>query len=290
MRRSGLLAPRLVVAATCCAVVVASCSHQTRHRVVAPAPTQPDTSTAVVDYGTVSLPGVSGVTTSTLLTTGTAHLMGTVSAGLDGPVGAATVHVERLVAAAVISADVATRPDGTWALDLIPGGRYRVRAWRAPDLALVDPVVFFLGSDETRTVNLDVGRYTGTTVLATIAPNPPLVGQRAQLVVQVRATSVDGRGVVRAVPEPDVLVELSDIGSVDVRSANPQLTDLRGDSTWLVECPSTGPSPGTVLLGGSQSFPLGLPPCSQPPTTTTTAGVTTTSRGGAPPSTTSGNT
>ena len=36
----------------------------------------------------------------------------------------------------------------------------RVRAWRAPDLALVQPVVFFLGSTETRPVPIDLARFT----------------------------------------------------------------------------------------------------------------------------------
>src|SRR5207248_2824996 len=103
---------------------------------------------------------------------------------------------ERLVGDGVGSADIISQADGTWAAPNVLGGRYRVRAWRAPDLALTTPQLLFVGSTETKALSLRVDRYTGTGVQAAIAPSPPVVGEPANLVVSVTTRSVDDKGVV----------------------------------------------------------------------------------------------
>ena len=256
------------------ATVVTGCSGASHD--VSPHPTVPETSTtAPPDYSGVEIPPVRGVSTSTIAKgPGNAHLTGTVGAGPDGPVGGATVRVERLVGDGAVVTDVLTANDGTWHLDLVPGGRYRVRAWRTPDLALVEPVIFFLEGAETRTVNLELRRFSGMTAAASIAPNPPVVGAEAQVVVQVRATSVDAGGTVRAVPEPTVRAELVPSGNLVVVSPNPQLTDGRGEARWTVHCQAPGDAVPSVLVGGSQSVALDLAACVVPPVVTTAPSTT----------------
>ncbi|MHB8669595.1 MAG: carboxypeptidase-like regulatory domain-containing protein [Acidimicrobiales bacterium] len=264
------------------ALVATGCSGG-RHD-TGPGPTVAETSTtAAPDYSAVDVTPVRGTTTSTISKgPGGAHLSGTVNAGPDGPVAGATVHVERLVGDGVVATDVVTANDGSWHLDLIPGGRYRVRAWRAPDLAILEPVIFFLNGTETRAVNLDLSRFSGATAAASIAPNPPIVGADAQVAVQVRATSVDTSGVVRAVPEPTVRAELVPSGNLGVVSPNPQLTDGRGEARWTVHCQAAGDGVSSVLVGGFQNVSLDLAPCTVPPpatapATTGSAGSTGTS-------------
>src|SRR5207253_6341313 len=139
---------------------------------------------------TVGLAGVSGRTTTSIDNgPGQAHLSGTVQAP-EGFVPGATVHLERLVGTAFVATDVATNPDGTWKLDNIKGGRYRVRAFRAPDLALVAPQVFFLTGAETRTLPPQVAHSGGTNVSAAIAPNPPWPDEPASLVVHAATAAV----------------------------------------------------------------------------------------------------
>src|SRR5690606_1191562 len=98
---------------------------------------------SVVDLSGVALPVVAGETTSTLRETGTARLVGTVT-GPDGPVAGATVRIERLVAGREVRTDVTTASDGRFALDGVPGGRYRVRAFLPPDLAQTAPELRFV--------------------------------------------------------------------------------------------------------------------------------------------------
>jgi hypothetical protein len=260
-----------------------------------PIPSLPAT-TSAADFSNVGLAPVPGRTTSTIvLGPGRAGLRGTV-AGPDGAVPGAVVHIERLVGDAAASADVLTAPDGTWAAPNVLGGRYRVRAWRVPDLALTRPEVFFLGSTEERPVDLQVTRYAGIAVSGSVAPNPPIVDQPTNLIVRVAQQSVEPDGVVRAVPIPLQLVELVGGGDWRVDSDNPTYTDDGGDGRWRVRCRSSGAQELGVLING-EVFSLTLPACqdaivvppddgtgtSQPPTTvrrtsTTTARRTTTTR------------
>jgi hypothetical protein len=226
-----------------------------------PLPSLPAT-TAAPDFSNIALAGVPGRTTTTIvLGPGRAGLKGTV-AGPDGLIPGATVRIERLVGDAVAAAEVFTGPDGAWTAPGVLGGRYRVRAWRVPDLALTKPVVFFLGADEQRPVDLLVNRYSGTAVSGSMAPSPPLLDEPANLVVRVAQQSVDPTGVVRAAPISGVMVELVGSGDWRVDTENPSFTDFNGDVGWQVRCRSAGSQPLGVLVNG-EAFPLTLPACQE---------------------------
>jgi hypothetical protein len=166
------------------------------------------TTTAPADYASVRLAGVAGRTrTPVVMGPGPANLSGTV-AGPEGPVAGAVVHVERLVGDAAADANVTTGPDGGWALGRVLGGRYRVRAWRAPDLALLEPQVFFLEATGSRHTNLALSRFGGTAAASAVAPDPPTVGQPANLAFRITQRAVDGGGTVRTVPMARVPTQL----------------------------------------------------------------------------------
>lgn len=248
----------------------------------------PEPTTAAVDYSGIGLPGVPGRTTTTVDDgPGQATLQGHVL-GPDGPVPGATVEVERLVDDAVLTRTVATAADAGWTVAGVKGGRYRVRAWRPPDLAQVTPVIFFLGGNEVRRLDLTLDRYTGTGVAATIAPSPPPLDGPSNLAVQVRTSIVDGQGVVRTTPVPAVSVELVGGGGWSVESANPQTSDDGGVVRWRLVCSAPGASGLSVVVGGAQTYPVNVAPCAEPPpppttapegTTTTEPGATTTTTG-----------
>jgi hypothetical protein len=219
------------------------------------------TTTTPPDYSGVPLAGVHGQTTTTIgLAPGRAHLGGTVT-GPDGPVPGATVRVQRLVGDSLVTTDVVSRANGTWRLDQIKGGRYRVRSWRTPDLTQGPPQVFFLEGSEDKAVNLVVERKHGTLVSAGMAPVPPFVGQTTSLVVGLRARTVDGLGVVRSIPLANVEVTLAVFGDWRLLSANPVITDPGGRARWQLSCRSIGPQ-GLAVVVGPETFPLRLPGCS----------------------------
>ena len=228
-----------------------------------PPPTQPlasTSSTAPVNYADVRLEGVRGRNRTTVtMGPGQARLTGTV-VGPDGPVSGAVVHAERFVGDAAASAEVTTGADGGWALSGVLGGRYRVRAWRSPDLAQLDAEVLFLEAKESRHLSLAVTRFGGTSTDSAIAPDPPPVNQPANLVVRLSQRSVDERGVVRTVPVPRMALTLSGVGQWLVSSPASAATDSSGSVTWNLTCLAPGPQPLVVTVGAT-AVPLDLPPC-----------------------------
>jgi hypothetical protein len=250
--------------------------------------------TEQADLSAVGLSGVSGRTTTTVqVQGGVATLNGSVQ-GPDGPVAGAMVHAERVVGDGFGSAEVPTQPDGSWQLPGVRGGRYRVRAWRAPDLALVNPQVFFMAATDTKTMTLRLDRYTGPAVTSSIAPNPALVGSPANLVVSLGTRTVDDRGVVRTAPIT-ATVQLTGPGAWTVATPNPTTTTGSGRASWEVTCQQGGTNPLSLAVSGTAadgtpvtgSFPLDVPPCEiPPPPTTAPPATTTTSPGPSLPATT----
>ena len=264
--------------------LLAACSGKHGYDFPPPPSTNPEESTTVPDFSSVQLARVSGRTTTTIDNSpGQAHISGFVVAP-QGAVPGATVHVERLVDDSVLALDVATNPDGSFHVDNVKGGRYRIRAWRVPDLALTTPMIFFLNGNENKTgVNLQVAQYTGTNVTPAIAPNPPIVGDPSNLAVQVTTVVVDATGVVRATPMAGVQVDLLGSGSWQLQSPATEFTDSSGTAVWRLTCTSTGPQPISATVNGT-GYPLNLPPCqatpqtfpTSPPPTSFSANTTTT--------------
>ena len=257
-RRARLVAVLFVAVNT-----LASCTRGAVDELPAPPTTGPTTSsTARPDLSGVALAGVPGATTTTVpVGPGEATLQGIVT-GPEGAVPAATVLVERLVGDGVGGVMVAAGPDGRWTAPQILGGRYRVRAWRAPDLALTTPASLFLESKETRDVEVKVQPFSGVIVTSAIAPSPPVVDETIRLVVRTYTRSVDEQGIVRNEPLPSVQVELTGSGQWEVETPNPAFADATGRADWLVRCTSLGSHSLAVRVGGGdEALTLKIPPC-----------------------------
>lgn len=232
-----------------------------------PPSTAPSPSTTIApDFSGVALPAARGATTTTTIAIGPgeAAFKGTVT-GPDGPVPGAPVRVERILGTAVASMDATTRDDGTWEVTGIKGGAYRVRAWRPPDLALVEPAFIFVAAEQTFPLDLKLERYAGPFATAAIAPRPPVVGHPANLVVQLAQRSVDDRGFVVSVPMVGAPAQLaSPSGGWLVASPNPTLTDANGRARWDVRCRAAGTQALSVSAGGATApLPLALPACAE---------------------------
>jgi predicted small lipoprotein YifL len=264
MRRSLAVLVLALVAAS----ALAACSKKGGYDFPPPPSTTPDESSTIPDYSNVQLARVSGRTTTTIDNSpGQAHISGFVVAP-QGAVPGATVHAERLVDDSVLALDVATNPDGSFHIDNVQGGRYRLRAWRVPDLAQTTPVIFFVNGNENKMgVNLQVTQYTGTNVMPAIAPNPPTVGDPANLAVQVTTVVVDPTGIVRATPVVGAQVDLQGSGNWQLQSPSTEFTDASGNAVWRLTCGSTGSQPLSVLVNGT-GYPLNLPPCQESVDTT----------------------
>lgn len=213
--------------------------------------------------------GVPGATTTTVppIGPGGASIVGTVL-GPSGPVGGATVEADRLVGNQVATTTVTTAADGSFLIGSILGGRYRVRAWQSPTLALTTPVIFFLGGTESHQVQLQLDSFTGPDVTTSINPRTVFVGEMANLVVQVTNPSVDQHGIVRDQPAAGTQVTLANGPAWTVYNGNPQTTAADGQVLFQVSCSSQGTNPLSVEIGSGAPQPIAVPDCVEPPPTT----------------------
>jgi hypothetical protein len=216
------------------------------------------------------------------LGSGQATMTGTVE-GPQGPVPGATVEIERVVNGIAAQATVTSGPGGAWNLQGVPGGSYSIRAWLPPNLAQTSATTFFLAGQAVRAVTLDLISFSTPLVQAAIAPDPPVTGQLAQVVVQVTSRQVQADGTIVNQPAAGQSVQLDGQGAWLIPPPNPATTGSSGQATWTVTCDEAGNQSLTASLG-AQPVPLGLSPCEAAPsepstsstTSTTTATTTTT--------------
>jgi hypothetical protein len=211
------------------------------------------------------------------LGSGQAAISGTVE-GPQGPAPGATVEIERVVNGVVARATITAGTAGAWDVRGVPGGSYSVRAWLPPTLAQTSPAGFFLTAQDNHIVTLAMTDLSTPLVQAAVAPNPPVTGQPAAVVVQVTARQVQPDGTVVDQPAVGQSVQLDGQGAWLIPSPNQTNTDTLGQATWTVTCESAGNQSLLADLG-SRAVPLGLPACMEAPapTTTTTTPVPTTS-------------
>ncbi|CAN5639364.1 hypothetical protein BH20ACT1_BH20ACT1_02310 [soil metagenome] len=258
----------LVSALTILSALATACVGGDPFEPLAVPPPNPDlstTTTAPPDYRGVALAPVEGTTTTTEvgMGPGPAALVGRVD-GPDGPVAGATVRLERLVGDASGVLDVTTGDDGTWRAADVLGGRYRVRAWLAPELAAVEPQILFVAGNDTGNVDFVVDRFRPTVVDLAVAPDPPVVGAPTNVVVRVASQVVDNDGVVRVSPRPGQAVALGAGGSWNLQGTDVATTGSAGTATFTLVCRSPGPQSLMVTLAAGEVFPLAPPDCVAP--------------------------
>lgn len=256
-------------------LVLTACSSDAGTLPKVPDFTPAATTTTGIDYSAVPLRGVGGKspTTSIVFGPGRATVSGTVISD-EGAIPGATIQIERIVSGSAAQMTLLSAEDGTWSLPQILGGRYRARAWRAPEFAQTTWTALFLGSSESKEVQLRVRNVGGLSLTSSIAPDPPRLGEAANLVVQVALKVVDDQGVVRATPQDNVRVELSAGAGWRVFSENPTVTDQKGQAVWTLRCRSTGSDVLAVTVG-TQTVPIDVSDCVSPAdeATTTTSEV-----------------
>jgi hypothetical protein len=247
-----------------------------------PVVTEPTTTTTEVDYTGAPLAGVAGTTTTTVVIgPGPLTIVGRVE-GPDGAVPDAIVQLERVVGDGTAMTRVPTAPDGTWNAANVLGGRYRIRAWRVPDLATSKAQLVFIETGSQRAVSIRLEPVGGLRVDAAIAPDPPIVDEATNLKVRVAERSVDADGVVRDTPRSGVSVTLAGSGQWQVSSPNPSTTTSDGSTVFRLTCRNDGPQPLSAMLDDGTSYPLVLPACVVGSTSTTPSTSTSTSTTSAP--------
>lgn len=271
---------RLVTALLAPLVLATACSSGADPFAKLPEPDPVDlestTTTTAVNLAGVALPPVRGsTTTSVVLGPGPMTIVGKVE-GPNGVVPGAFVQLERLVGDGSATTRVPTAADGTWNLQGVLGGRYRVRAWKIPDLVSRTQVVF-IESRAQRAVELRVDAVGGVRVDAAVAPDPPVVDEQINLKVRVAERTVDGEGIVRDTPIAGVTVTIGGSGDWQVNSPNPSTTGGDGSTIFRLTCEDGGAQPLFATLGGSsESHALPIADCVNATSSTSTSSSTST--------------
>lgn len=206
------------------------------------APTTGPSTTATTVRGTPR----STTSTTVAVGPGRATITGTVT-GPGGRVDGATVRIERLVGQQVASTEVRSAGGG-YTLGSVLGGAYRVRAWKAPDLAQSGTETFFLAADELKRLDLTLTQY-GPGVVATVDPSPPKVDQPATLTVRLGSGRVDEQGRVSTDPTANVTMTLAVGPGLNLESPAQATSDATGTASWRLRCTAPGPVPVNLTVG-----------------------------------------
>ena len=235
-----------------------------------PSALQPPPGFRVPDTRNVTLPVVSGLAFPEAVPVrgGNTVISGTVN-GPDGPVGGATVLIERFVGAARGSITVFTDGTGQFNVTSLTGGRYRVRAWLQPSLTTLDSPSGFVADGDHLSFTVGVERHDAATLLIAPTVAAQTVGVESGVNGLLTQESVDGNGIVHTVGVAGASINLVTADPLTIAAPNPAVTGADGRVQWKVIC--TGP--GGVSVTATASTPAiattaNLPGCSPPVTTT----------------------
>lgn len=219
------------------------------------------------DTRSVAIPKVTGTVPSVkvALTGGSATLNGVVVGPSGEPLANATVRLERFEGEASTALDLRTDRQGGFQLPQALGGRYRVRAWRAPSYMQDGSEVTFVSDGEQRSFRLQVGAPSGDEMRVLFDSSPVIVGQTSGISVTVRGPYVNGNGQVEQGGKAGVEVSILG-GGVLTGLAGTKPTDGGGLANFTIACNQIGEASFTLTSSAAtRSFSVS---CIAVPTTT----------------------
>jgi hypothetical protein len=194
---------------------------------------------------------------------GDAELVGEVT-GPEGAVAGAQVLLERFVGDERAELVVRTDRDGRFRALKIFGGRYRLRAWRAPDLAVTLPELRFVPDAEETDVRLVATTHGGLTVQAVVSSRNPVVDDLVTVTALVTSQRVDGRGIVVAPAAVDRPVRLITGSGWAIDGEPGRIVDGDGRASWTVRCANAGAGSIDVSAGEDAVVTVDVS-CVEPP-------------------------
>ncbi len=194
-------------------------------------------------------------------------LRGRVTDGSGAPVGGATVRLERVTIHTEQRMQTSTNSDGYWQVRSLSGGRYRIRAWRQPDLAAAEPGAVFVENGGTADVDLSVDRPSRFDLRLADAPALPRFGEESRFTVRVTSGSVDDNGQVAPLPLEGVTIGFPDTDRWVNLGSDEGSTDADGRASWTAECATLGAESVTVTAERPRSLDPPTDPNAAPPST-----------------------
>lgn len=175
---------------------------------------------------------------------GPSRLTGSV-AGPNGPEVDAVVRIERHGSDGVSTADATTDENGSWSLNGLAGGRFRVRAWTDGGLTMENSTVFFLDDGDARRLDLVLNEISSEPRAAFTTRGDIYLGLTATVAVSLTEHRVGADGVIEVIPL--VGGELT-LPSRPGFTVTPEVasTDGAGVARFTVRCHQVGSATSTI--------------------------------------------
>lgn len=237
------------------------------------------------DTRAVAVPTVPAAPTTTALPMqgGKSAIDGQVVGPDNAPIPGATVRIERFVGDSVVTVDLASSASGGFAVNQLLGGRYRVRAWRAPTFAQLGSEVTFLADGERRSFRLQLAAPNDIDISASASSSQVIVGQPVTVTMRILVPVVNGNGQVDQGGRANDLVVATG-GGVLAGQGGQTTSNAEGLASFTFQCAQVGA--GSVTMQTPYFKEVVDITCLPLPTTTTTAPPPVTSVPGAAPTTT----
>lgn len=190
---------------------------------------------------------------------GQARISGTV-VGPGGIVPNAVIRVERLLGAEVSTLTVTSTASGSFSLPSVRGGHYRMRAWRVPDLLMLQPEAFFLAAEEQKYLDL---RLIGVGELnLRVATDPAVLPREApfSIVITAYTGEVTPDGTLQGTSRNGLAVQFVVGQNLGLQGPDKGTTDAVGMATFRAKCTGAGPAAADVIAGAVR-LALALPDC-----------------------------
>jgi hypothetical protein len=194
-------------------------------------------------------------------------VMGGSVTGPDGPVADATVRLERFVGSSSGRLDVRTNADGRWVAIDVYGGRYRIRAWHSPALAMASSELQFLAADAEVDLALSLDRYDGADVTGGVDDADPEVGATAVVTALATRQSVDADGIITTAPAAGRPARVTPFGPWRLAGPPTAQIDGAGRVGWTFTCTDVGSVSARIQALGVETTvsatciePVELPP------------------------------
>ncbi len=173
------------------------------------------------------------------------------------------VVVERHTSGGVARTTAAVEPDGTWMLEGVRGGRYRVRAFVPNQLSSGAATVTFLAQGQAAAIDLVLQPADPNPVLEFHAPPELVIAVDATVAVTVGRRVIDADGRTVQLPLPGSSITFATAAGVVPLSASTVIADSGGAGRLLLRCDVLGAHQITATAQGVGAT-FNMPPCVEP--------------------------
>lgn len=181
--------------------------------------------------------------------------------GPEGPVAGAIVGIERLTSDGIGELRLQSNAAGTWQVEQLPGGRYRVRAWKPGELTSGSSEVRFVVEKAAEEFDFTVVAVDPTPTLDLIHGGAIYAGHSGTVAVVVTQRTIDADGIMVTAPVSGALVSVHTSAEVSLTAGSLRVTDEEGSASFTLRCLAPASGGRMNVTTGLTNVAFRLPGC-----------------------------